>query len=304
MTPGSRIRAFAAVPALTRSTLSLTVACSALVGFVCFRHAFAPEAFPAFAGVFLLACAASALNQYQEREFDAIMERTKNRPLPLRQISGRAALGIALFTGLAGAAVLLFGTTHLAAFLGIFTLVWYNGVYTPLKRRTRYAVLFGALTGALPPMIGYTAAGGSIISSCLVISLFMFLWQVAHFQLLLVKYGEEYEKAGFLAMTSMTNENAVRVSVLLWITAAAGSALLLPLTGTVAGEGSLRLLAAACVLTVSCFLAFTASAGKYFGFVPAMYSMYLFQACVFAAVIAGSLAGPGVGNPFTPGILH
>lgn len=301
---GRQTMTWRSVFALTRFTLSLIVACSALTGFICFRRAVTSKAWFAFAGVFLLACAASALNQYQEREFDAIMERTKRRPLPMQQISGRAALGIALFAGLAGAALLFFGSTSLAALLGVFTLLWYNGVYTPLKRRTRYAVLIGALAGAIPPLIGYTAAGGSIISSCLVISLFMFLWQVSHFQLLLVQYGKEYEKAGFLPMTSMTKEKSAGISVFIWLSAAGASALLIPFSGMSSGMGMVWLMIVAYVLIVSCILAFTVFTVQYFNFRIASYSMYLFQACIFAAQIAVSLAWPGTGTAIIPGILN
>jgi protoheme IX farnesyltransferase len=301
MRQGRQSMTWKTVPALTRTTLSLIVACSALTGFIYFRHAITGEVWFAFAGVFLMACAASALNQYQEREFDAIMERTKNRPLPLRQISGRAVLLLTVLIELAGISILYFGTTPLAALLGVLTLLWYNGVYTPLKRKTRYAVLIGAFTGALPPLIGYTAAGGGIISTCLVISLFMFLWQVSHFQLLLVKYGKEYEKAGFSAMTSSTDEKAVRISVFIWMAAAAGSALLLPLFGMIFKGSVLWLMVIACVLIVSYFLAFAVLTLKYFNFRTASYSMYLFQACIFSVLIAGSLAWPGSGTTIYPG---
>jgi len=191
---GTQRMTWKTVPSLLRLNLSLIVSCSALTGFVCFGHAIDLDAWAAFAGVFFLACAASALNQYQEREFDALMDRTKKRPLPMRQISGTSVLAMTFFFGLAGASILYFGTSPVAALLGIITLLWYNGVYTPLKRKTRFAVLVGALTGALPPLIGYTAAGGPIISACLVISLFMFLWQVSHVLVLLVKYGRNMKK--------------------------------------------------------------------------------------------------------------
>jgi protoheme IX farnesyltransferase len=296
--------AWKTVPALTRFTLSLIVACSALTGFVCFRHAIGIDAWAAFAGVFLLACAASALNQYQERNYDALMDRTKNRPLPMRQMGGRAVLLITVLFGLAGISILYFGTKPLAALLGVLALLWYNGVYTPLKRKTRFAVLIGAFTGALPPLVGYTAAGGPILSTCLILSLFMFLWQVSHFQLLLVKYGKEYERAGFPAMMSMTNEKSVRISVFIWLTAAGGCALLFPLSGMISGLGMIWLVIFACVLIVSYFLAFAVLTVKHFNFRTASYSMYLFQACIFAALIAGALAWPGPGTTIIPGILN
>jgi heme o synthase len=304
MTSGMQHMMWKTIPSLWRINLSLIVACSVLTGYVFCRHAIDLKALAAFVGVFLLACAASALNQYQEREFDALMDRTKNRPLPMRQMNGRTALGIAFLAGLTGAAVLFFGTTPIAALLGIFTVVWYNCVYTPLKRKTRFAALIGALTGALPPLIGFTAAGGPILSECLVISLFMFLWQVSHFQLLLIKYGDEYKRAGFPAMTSAINEKGRRISVLVWTAAAGGSALLFLLSGMVFGSGVRWLLIIACVLIVSYFLAFAIAKGKVFNFRTASFSMYFFQTCIFSVLIAGSLAAPGFYTTITPGILH
>jgi protoheme IX farnesyltransferase len=278
--------------ALTRVILSLVVACSALTGFICFRHAITIDAWAAFAGVFLLACAASALNQYQERDFDALMDRTKRRPLPMRQMSGRAALGIALVAGLTGAAVLFFGSTPLAALLGVFTLLWYNGVYTPLKRRTRFAVLIGALAGALPPMIGYTSAGGGIISSCLVISLFMFLWQVSHVQLLLVKYGKEYEKAGFLAMTSMTNEKSARTSVFVWLAAAAGGGMLLLALHVVSGFALSAVLVAGSVLFLLYGYKKIPGLKQTTNFNSLLGSVYLYQGFIFILAIGNVILIP------------
>ncbi|HUI93523.1 MAG TPA: UbiA family prenyltransferase [Chitinivibrionales bacterium] len=279
---------FNSVAALVRPLLSLAVACSAVAGYVLFSRRTEWRALAAFAGVFLLACAASAVNQVQESAYDVRMGRTKSRPLPMRKITSAAALRVAFSCGLAGAG-LLFCTTALAGLLGLATLAWYNGVYTPLKPKTRFAVLLGALVGALPPVIGYTAAGGAIVTECTLISLFMFSWQVAHFQLLMVKYGKEYEAAGFVPLIRSEKDRLTRISVLVWVAAASACALAFPLFN---GETAM-------IWWVYCTCA---AGGAYFlsaailpqvNFRAASFSMYLFQASILGTVIVGSLASYG-----------
>ena len=184
------------VGTLLRLRLSLAVAASSLAGFVCCANPVDSRALFAAVGVFLLSCSASALNQYQERESDALMERTRRRPLPMRQIRARAVLAIATGTCLAGTATLFFFAAPLAAGLGVIAAGWYNAVYTPLKRTTRFAVLAGAVSGSLPPLIGCAAAGGPLSESCIVFSLLMYLWQMLHCAALQARYREDYERAG------------------------------------------------------------------------------------------------------------
>ena len=276
-----------------RFNLSLVVAFSALTGFVCFRHAIDLDAWVAFTGIFFLACAASALNQYQERNFDALMDRTKKRPLPMRQIGGQFALGCALVFGLAGrTATLCLGSTLLATLLGIVTLLCYNGVYTPLKRKTRFAILIGDLSGAFPPLIGYTAAGGSLISKCLIISLFIFLWQVSHFQLLLLKYGKEYERAGFPAMVWIANGKGVRISVVSWIMLAAGSSLALLAFRIVSGILLSAVLIVGSVLLPLYFYKKMVSSRETLDFGLLFRSIYSYQGAIFALVVVSAVMYP------------
>lgn len=278
------------IPSLFRVNLSLIVSCSTLTGFVCCRHAITPDALAVFLGIFFLACAASTLNQYQEREFDALMDRTRKRPLPMRQVGGRSVLVITALTGCAGVSVLYFGSSPLAALMGIATLLWYNGVYTPLKRKTRFAVLIGALTGALPPLIGFTAAGGPIMSSFLTFSLFMFLWQVSHVQVLLVRYGREYEGAGFPAMVSSTNEKGVRISALAWTTATVVSACAFPAVRVVSGIlPSLMLTAGSGLFLAYFFYAVLMRGDQSPAFTRQFGSVYVYQGFVFLLIIGSSV---------------
>lgn len=178
----------------------------------------------AAAGVFLLSAGASALNQYTERKSDALMERTAGRPLPSGRMAPPAALAAAALLLAAGSLLLgLCGTVPLL--LGANSIILYNLIYTGLKKKTTLAIIPGALVGAVPPLIGYTAAGGAMTDKAIILfALFMFLWQMPHFWLLLLRYGEEYEKAGIKTFHRVLSDSTIVRLVMAWIT---GSSLLL-----------------------------------------------------------------------------
>ncbi len=224
---------FALVAELTKWKLSLAVAFSAVTGYlICDGIAGTglPEAaagtglIKVAAGVFLLSSGAAALNQYTERKSDALMARTAGRPLPSGRMSPGAAAGVALLLLVSGSLVLGFsGLLPLA--LGLTNVILYNGVYTGLKKVTALAIIPGALVGAVPPLIGYTAAGGGVTDTVIILfALFMFLWQMPHFWLLLARYGSEYEKAGIKTIYGLMNPDQINRLVMVWIT---GSSLLL-----------------------------------------------------------------------------
>jgi protoheme IX farnesyltransferase len=277
------------IPALMRCNLSFVVAVSALTGFLYSNHALTWRAFAVFAGVFLLAGSASALNQHQERRIDSLMERTHGRPLPGRRIGGACALLIALVTALSGLFLLCFTAPPLAGGIALFVMVWYAGVYTPLKRKSRYAVFIGAIAGALPPMIGWTAAGGPVTVQCAIICLFMYLWQIAHFLLLQIRYGPEYEQAGLPSLAASMNGERFGITAYAWILAAAGGALLLPVFHVVTNT----VLTAALIVGVSLFVVYfhgiLVRRKKEFKPAPAFRCMYLFQGFVFALLMAEGL---------------
>jgi protoheme IX farnesyltransferase len=116
-------------------------------------------------GIFLLACSAAALNQYQEVKTDLMMERTRNRPIPSGKISRNNVLIISAILLLAGTSILFIKTNFGTLFTGLLTFYWYNAVYTPLKKKTALAIIPGSLVGALPPLAGWLAAGGNLLDS-------------------------------------------------------------------------------------------------------------------------------------------
>jgi len=192
------------------------VSLSAVTGYFLSRSSPGLALMPLFGGVFLLAAGTSVLNQVQECQCDALMRRTKCRPIPSGEISRRMALLIAFVLILGGTGLLsLNGWLPMA--LGLSNIVFYNLIYTPLKTQSWLAIIPGALVGAVPPLIGWTSAGFYIFHpNVLFVAIFMFLWQIPHFWLLMVKYGKEYEAAGFASISKMLNERQIKLVVFYW----------------------------------------------------------------------------------------
>jgi len=187
-------------------------------------------------GVFLIACGSCALNQIQERRIDSLMRRTSRRPLPSRRMGLRTALVAALITTAAGSLLLILKAPVLSFALAAFAAVWYNGVYTYLKRATMFAAVPGGLIGALPPAVGWTAAGGALADpEILSLMVFMFVWQVPHFWLLLLNHREDYDRAGLPAVTALFTPGQLKRIIFVWIVAAAVSPMLIAMSG---GSGS------------------------------------------------------------------
>jgi protoheme IX farnesyltransferase len=148
-------------------------------------------------GTGLAACGASALNQLLEIRRDAMMRRTRGRPLPAGQISALHGMVFAAVTSLAGVMLLNEKVNPLTALLGLANIVIYALIYTPLKPRTSLSTLVGAVCGALPPIMGWTAACGEIGLGGLLLGMILFLWQIPHFLALAWMLRDDYAKAGF-----------------------------------------------------------------------------------------------------------
>lgn len=182
-------------------------------------------------GVFLLASGSSCINHLQEQKFDASMERTKNRPLPSGRIDSLSTLLLGINVVLAGSTILYFSSNLESLILGWIAVFWYNAFYTPLKRKFALAVVPGALIGSIPPIIGWTSAGGDPFDTkILVVALFFFIWQVPHFWLLLLLHSKDYEQAGFPTLNRIFSALQVSRITFVWIVALAFSCILIPLT--------------------------------------------------------------------------
>jgi len=148
-------------------------------------------------GTALVAGGASGLNQYFERNLDARMHRTRNRPLPAGRLFPNEALFFSMIISVVGVADLMFFVNVLTGVLGLMTLAAYIFVYTPLKTRTALCTLIGAFPGATPPVMGWTAAGGDIDAVALSLFAILFLWQMPHFFAIAWMCTEDYARGGF-----------------------------------------------------------------------------------------------------------
>jgi heme o synthase len=151
-------------------------------------------------GTVLVASGAATLNQWMEYQFDARMRRTARRPVAAGRIDPVSALKFGTMLSLAGTAYLVVATGLLAALLAAVTLLGYLFLYTPLKRRTPLCTVIGAFPGAVPPLIGWAAARGSLDSEAWVLYAIVFLWQFPHFMAIAWMYRDDYERAGYLVL--------------------------------------------------------------------------------------------------------
>ena len=223
---------------LTKFRIALFAVLSTSAGFILATQGLSSEMMTPVLGVFFLACGSCALNQYQERQRDRLMERTRGRPIPTLRLNPDTALKIALVLLFLGAFILLKWTKGIAFGLGALALFWYNGLYTFLKRKTAFAVIPGALVGAIPPLVGWVSGGGDILNpQILAVAFFFFIWQIPHFWLLLQNFGEDYEKAGFPSLTRIFTPTQLRRITFTWIFATAVACLVIPLFGLVTSSG-------------------------------------------------------------------
>lgn len=172
-------------------------------------------------GTALVAAGTNALNQCWERDLDARMARTRKRPLPAGRMSLRAAVAYSVAVSILGIAYLALAVNPLAALIALVTLVSYVFVYTPMKTRSTLCTVVGALPGAMPPLIGWAGATGSLAAPAWLMFGIMFLWQMPHFLAISWIYRDDYARAGF-EMTSVhdgdgtaTGRHAVAWSVAL-----------------------------------------------------------------------------------------
>ncbi len=155
-----------------------------------------------FFGTWIVCAGAFLLNMHMERDIDALMRRTSDRPLPTGRMAATPVLIAGLITSVFGLAYLALTTNFLAAAAGAVALFGYVYVYTPLKRVTTLNTIVGSFPGAMPPIIGWAAASGEITSGAIVMFMILFLWQVPHFLALAWMYKDDYREAGFVMITA------------------------------------------------------------------------------------------------------
>lgn len=195
---------FGDMAALTKARLSTLVLVTTLVGF-CMGSGEAFDWFllcRALFGTALATASAAVLNQVLERKVDRLMRRTRNRPLPAGRMKTTTALGLGILLGVASFIYLMHRVNPLSAWLSLATLIVYVLIYTPMKRRTAWCVTVGAVSGGLPPLIGWAAARGTLDAPAWILFGVLFLWQIPHFLAIAWMYRDEYAQAGFVMLRS------------------------------------------------------------------------------------------------------
>jgi protoheme IX farnesyltransferase len=178
-------------------------------------------------GTALVVAGANVLNMYMEREIDGKMSRTKNRPLPSGRLAPRVALWFGVVLSAASVPILAIGVNPLTALLAVLANVSYVLAYTPMKQRSHHALLVGAVPGAIPPLLGWTAATGRIDAAGMVLFSVLFLWQVPHFLAITLFRRAEYARAGLVVMPNVTGTRDVKHAIVRWSLALVGASLLL-----------------------------------------------------------------------------
>ncbi len=193
---------------LTKPEVNALVVASTLVGF--YLGSQGPlrvgVLLSALFGTFLVASGTATLNEVVEREYDARMKRTASRPIPAGRLSAREGLNFGLLLSAAGGLTLAWAVNALASFLAIVTLLSYLLIYTPLKRKTPLCTMVGALPGAMPPLIGWAAARGSLSFEAWILYILLFFWQFPHFTAIAWLYRHDYRRAGYLMLPPADNE--------------------------------------------------------------------------------------------------
>jgi protoheme IX farnesyltransferase len=219
---------------LAKIRITSFVTLTTAFGFIAASGKISLEIITVLLGVLLLAFGSAALNHYQEKEFDSMMDRTKNRPIPSGKITSKNALAISVFLILLGSLVLIIGANILAFSLALLNLIWYNFVYTLLKRKTAFAIVPGSLVGAIPPIIGWVAGGGGLFNPQIIaIASFFFIWQIPHFWLLLLVMDKDYQQAGFPTLTQVFSRSQLSRITFIWIISTAVTGFMITLFGLV-----------------------------------------------------------------------
>jgi protoheme IX farnesyltransferase len=225
----SRTLGLSAFADLTKLRIVSLSTLSAVSGYVIYARRFDAGVLTCGFGVLLTAMGAAVLNQFQDRELDARMIRTQNRPIPAGILNPHLALIIGLVLVASGGWSLWAQHNRAAALIALGAAAWYNLLYTYLKRIWAFAVVPGAVIGALPPVIGWTAAGGSPVAPHIVgLAFFFFMWQVPHFWLLLFRFGEEYSRAGLPSLTALFSARQFTSVTGAWMLATGATGFLLP----------------------------------------------------------------------------
>ena len=203
---------------LTKFVLSFAVSLSALFAYIMAKGEISTDMFIATFAVLLVAMGVSTLNQVQEYKSDALMERTKHRPIASGKWSPMTGIYIAVLL-IVASLILIYNLLGLIGFnLFLFAFIWYNLVYTPLKKTSALAVVPGALLGVIPPAIGWLTAGHSLMEvEFYALGMFYFIWQIPHFWLLVMLFYGDYKNGGYPTAMRLFGRNTLQKLTFVWL---------------------------------------------------------------------------------------
>ena len=208
---------FNAVLELTKYRLSISVLFSSIAGYLIATSAFSIETFMLLiSGGFFLIGASNGFNQVMEKHTDALMDRTKNRPIPSGRIGAKSATFICLAMMLIGI-ILLYLINFRTAFFGLISALIYLFLYTPLKSKTPLCVFFGAIPGAIPFMLGWVAATNKFGIEPGILFMIQFFWQFPHFWSIGWLSDDDYKKAGFIMLPTGNRDKSTALQIILYI---------------------------------------------------------------------------------------
>lgn len=219
---------------ITKLPLSLLVALSGLFGSLLIEDSALPTLFMTFLGILFLSIGAASLNNIQDRHLDRQFTRTSNRPLASSQINWPPVLTFSTINIVFGTLLLFIGSERLVVpIIGWIALFLYNGLYTPLKPKTVWALMPGALSGMLPPYIGWLAAGGALYSTrILLVMMLLGIWQIPHYWLLLLEHRQELLRHRTIySIITGYSEQQLRRIIFTWVIAFTCLSYCLPLVG-------------------------------------------------------------------------
>jgi protoheme IX farnesyltransferase len=204
---------------VAKAPLCLLVAFSAFFGFALAAHHLGWQAWLVFVSVLLLACGAASLNSYQEYSWDRLMQRTRRRPVAAGLVAPESARRQGQILAGSGLLLLFVGTTQpLAVYAAAAALVLYNVVYTPLKYRSIWAIIPGAICGALPPYIGWLAGQGPLFSPVILGGvLLLVIWQIPHFWLVMLSNKRDYRESPLPSLARLVSESRLQMLIVLWV---------------------------------------------------------------------------------------
>jgi len=203
---------------VTKFVLSFAVSLSALFAYIMAKGDVGLDMLFATFSVLLVAMGVSALNQVQEYKSDAKMERTKNRPIASGRMSPTTGIIIAAVLILLALVAIysLLGLTGVNIFM--FAFIWYNAMYTPLKKKSALAVVPGAILGVIPPAIGWLVAGHSLLElEFIALALYFFIWQVPHFWLLVMLFHGDYKDGGYPTAMRLFGQASLQRLTFVWL---------------------------------------------------------------------------------------